>query len=612
MRKREIMGKIFGIALVFVMTGAIPPLGGFSSQSQAVAQEAKTWHVDDDFTDDPASHKWNTIEEALDNASNGDTIIVYDGTYQEHVTLDKPVTLETAEAATIDGGGTLSTVTIAADGCIVRGFNIIGSGSRPNKNAGIRIDSDYNTISDNTIFGNKQDGILLYGSYNTITSNLICENKGSGLDVEWAWENTIVGNTISDNRDYGIYLSGDDNILRDNVISGNGRDFGISDYGYYNDVDTSNTVDGKPIYYLVGAQDEVIDSESNAGYVIVIESENIVIEDLTFSNNDKGVCLYDCQDCLVDDVTAQDNDYGIYLRRCSDSTVQNCTISGNGRGFYLTDCYNDTLSSNHIEYNSTGIMLCDCDANLITENTVQHNEDGIVLDEAYDNVIESNEVLDSDRTAIELDDSDGNLITGNSLRRNRSGIELEDSCDCSIEHNLVTQSEYFGVEIDEGCGHRVYGNTISENTYYGIVLWQGEDNAIHHNNFIDNEDNSWSEETNSWDDGSEGNYWSDYEEKYPGAKEIDSTGIWDTPYEIPGDAGDKDGHPLVEPFENYEIGRKGDFDGDGNIDIYDFVLFAQAYGSELEDDNYNPVGDFDDDGVINIFDFVQFAGVYGT
>jgi len=206
---------------------------------------------------------------------------------------------------------------------------------------------------------------------------------------------------------------------------------------------------------------------------------------------------------------------------------------------------------------------------------------------------------------------DGNLITGNTVRGNSSGIGLYWSYDCSIEHNLVTQNEYIGVRISEGGGHLIYGNTISENGWYGIRA-RAEGNAIHHNNLIDNGDNAWSEEANSWDDDAEGNYWSDYEEKYPDAEEIDSTGIWDTPYEIPGDAGDKDSYPLVEPFENYEIGRKGDFNGDGAIDIFDFVLFAAAYRSELGDDNYNAAGDFNNDGHIDIFDFVLFAAVYGT
>jgi len=77
---------------------------------------------------------------------------------------------------------------------------------------------------------------------------------------------------------------------------------------------------------------------------------------------------------------------------------------------------------------------------------------------------------------------------------------------------------------------------------------------------------------------------------------------------------DPDENPKTVPVTLHvgEAGRKGDFDGDGDIDIYDFVMFAAAYDSELGDANYNPAGDFDDNGVINIFDFVNFAAVYGT
>jgi len=78
-------------------------------------------------------------------------------------------------------------------------------------------------------------------------------------------------------------------------------------------------------------------------------------------------------------------------------------------------------------------------------------------------------------------------------------------------------------------------------------------------------------------------------------------------------AGDAFYQEVLESLRSFTTdGRKGDFDGDDDIDIYDFVMFAAAYGSELGDDNYNPVGDFDDDGDIDIFDFVNLAAAYGT
>ena len=58
--------------------------------------------------------------------------------------------------------------------------------------------------------------------------------------------------------------------------------------------------------------------------------------------------------------------------------------------------------------------------------------------------------------------------------------------------------------------------------------------------------------------------------------------------------------------------RKGDFDGDGDIDFFDFVAFAACYGSILGSANYNVIGDFDEDGYVDLYDFVDFAAVYGT
>ena len=74
------------------------------------------------------------------------------------------------------------------------------------------------------------------------------------------------------------------------------------------------------------------------------------------------------------------------------------------------------------------------------------------------------------------------------------------------------------------------------------------------------------------------------------------------------------GYGVLDAYQaiTSELGRKGDFDSDGHIDLVDFFYFAMAYGSNLGDENYNPIADFDNDGVINISDFFCFAQVYGT
>jgi len=55
----------------------------------------------------------------------------------------------------------------------------------------------------------------------------------------------------------------------------------------------------------------------------------------------------------------------------------------------------------------------------------------------------------------------------------------------------------------------------------------------------------------------------------------------------------------------------GDFDLDGDVDWFDFAIFAAAYGSSEGDSNYLPEADFDLDGDIDWFDFSVFASNYG-
>jgi hypothetical protein len=65
--------------------------------------QSKTIYVDDDFEDDPANHRWNTIQEGVNDANDGDTINVGDGTYVENVDVNKHLTIrsENGSASTI-------------------------------------------------------------------------------------------------------------------------------------------------------------------------------------------------------------------------------------------------------------------------------------------------------------------------------------------------------------------------------------------------------------------------------------------------------------------------------------------------------------------------------
>jgi hypothetical protein len=55
----------------------------------------------------------------------------------------------------------------------------------------------------------------------------------------------------------------------------------------------------------------------------------------------------------------------------------------------------------------------------------------------------------------------------------------------------------------------------------------------------------------------------------------------------------------------------GDLNGDGVVDIFDAIIFSDAFGSKPGDPNWNPYADFNGDGVIDIYDAITFASHFG-
>jgi nitrous oxidase accessory protein NosD len=102
----------------------------------------------------------------------------------------------------------------------------------------------------------------------------------------------------------------------------------------------------------------------------------------------------------------------------------------------------------------------------------------------------------------------------------------------------------FPITVDQtiGTGNKVYQNNIINNSKQAYIqtAW------IYASNFPNY---TWTNGTDivAWDNGKEGNYWSDYQSRYPSAKEFDSSGIGNTPYVI--DQNNTDYHPLIRPVD---------------------------------------------------------------
>ena len=109
--------------------------------------------------------------------------------------------------------------------------------------------------------------------------------------------------------------------------------------------------------------------------------------------------------------------------------------------------------------------------------------------------------------------------------------------------NLIEEAALWGILLGNGSSNLFYGNLIANNggaghDGYGLAIGgtitQANNNQFFLNVFTNNSKNfgtNWQViGSNSFDNGTIGNYWDDYLTKYPNAAEIDNSGLGNTPY----------------------------------------------------------------------------------
>jgi len=345
-------------------------------------------------------------------------------------------------------------------------------------------------------------GIRLYGgSNNTINENNMVNNEW-GIYVEYSEKNTISENNITANE-VGIRLTlSSNNVLRNNRINNNHYNFGVSGANlldYVNDIDTSNTVDEKPVYYWVNEQEKTVPLD--AGHVALINCSGITVKNLNLTNNAEG----------------------ILLAFTKNSTITQNTITNNGAGIELLgSSRNNTISGNYIINNEgIGIRLYGSPENNIFGNTITNNGNHGVL----------------------LYFSDDNTIFGNNLTANEFGIYLYGSSYNNLSSNSIINNIGVGLWFFGSSHNKIIGNNITDNQRSIYFEMQAFNNTIYHNNVVNNALQVFADtdSVNSWDNGVEGNYWSNYN-----GTDNDGDGIGDTLYVI--DENNQDYYPLMTEF----------------------------------------------------------------
>ena len=495
--------------------------------------------------------------------------------------------------------------------------NTLTGNTASNNNYGIYLpySNNNNTLIGNTASNNNY-GIYLYlyrySNNNTLIDNT-ASNNNYGIYLQNSNNNTLTDNTASNNN-YGIGLStSSGNTLTGNTMLGNNFNFlhyASLDSHFDNNIDTSNTVDGKPIYYVKNAANQVYDSSTNAGTFYGINCTNITLKDLMLTKNGAGVFLWKTQNSRIENVTAKSNQYQIYLRDSNNNTLTGNTASNNRNyGIYLYGSSNNTLTENTASDNIFGIYLRYSSNNTLTGNTAP-NWLGIYLQNSNNNTLTDNTANSNVINGISLSLSNSNTLTGNTASNNWCGICLAysssntlagntasgngegirltySSSNNILTDNTASDNNLHGIYLrDSSNNNTLTGNTANSNTNYGIRLFSSSNNLIYNNNFINNPTQAYV------DGGSDnifnltkpigGNYWSDWT-----SPDNDGDGFVDYPYVFTGGQDNlpwvsQDGWKRVPPVANASgpyIGDEGSlitfdasgsYDPDGSIVLYEW------------------------------------------
>jgi len=445
------------------------------------------------------------IQAAVDAAGAGDSIFVWNGSYTENVDVG-------TEHLTLEGEGA-DVVTVTAASTEARIFNVTAdyvniSGFAARETSDLIEAEIYRCGgggggSGGTYppgWGIYRTGVYLGSGVDhcNISDNIISGND-YGIYLDRSSNNNLSGNTASDN-DRGIWLhSSSNNTLTGNIMSGNSHNFGIRGYSlshFIQNIDTSNKVDGKPIYYWVGQQDKQIPSD--AGFVGIVNSINITVSDLTLANNSMGVLFAHTSNSRIENVTASSNNYhhGIYLFFSSNNTItgntlRNNTASGSDLcGIYLEGSSNNTLTNNTASNNGYGIWLhSSSNYNTLTNNTANSNNYyGIWLHSSSNyNTLTNNTASGNGDDGIILDSSSNNTLTNNTANSNtQDGIYLDRSSNNTLTNNTANSNNYYGIWLHSSSNYNTLTNNTASNNGHGISLYSSSNYNTLTNNTASN------------------------------------------------------------------------------------------------------------------------------
>jgi len=296
------------------------------------------------------SGKNTSIQDAINSATSGDTILVEEGVYNEFdISINKPLTLIGLNYPVIDAEEKGYILSITSDSVTISGLKLINVGKSYTKDySAIHTYRINDFVIENNIFENPFFAIHVEKSKNGVIRNNIIHgvakeehNSGNGIHLWHSSRVEVIDNKIEKMRD-GIYFE----FVKHSHVSGNESRNNIR-YGLHFMFSNDDTYENNLF-------------EKNGAGVAVMFSKNITMRNNIFKLNwgtaSYGLLLKEIYDANIYDNIFEQNTIGVNAEGSNRVTYERNNFVNNGWAIrFLGACYGNKLHQNNFLNNAFDI-----------------------------------------------------------------------------------------------------------------------------------------------------------------------------------------------------------------------------------------------------------------
>jgi parallel beta-helix repeat protein len=213
---------------------------------------------------------------------------------------------------------------------------------------------------------------LYYGGNNSLKNNSV-----SSISIESSQNNLLRKNNITDSIVFTCYYSSD----------------------YNNDIDTSNMLKNKPVYYYFGKNNIALNN-IDAGMVVIASSSNISLNNVSLVDNNEIGFFYVNFSSISNTNLVGTKKIKVYSSNYNNITENFINISQSNSAITVSSSYSNTIKNNKLVgtadmTSSQGIYFVDSGSNTISNNNISNLLYGIFQMGYYENYIKYNNIINN-------------------------------------------------------------------------------------------------------------------------------------------------------------------------------------------------------------------------